>query len=122
MRLRGQVGSHPATVLYSPISGGRRSLILIMRQWMVVSGLFLLSPGAPALLPLSGMESAANPFPEAQDEAAKHNQRGVELARQGDHLGAIAEFRSAINIRPNDGEAQYNLGLSLEEIGDLDQA
>ncbi len=42
----------------------------------------------------------------------------MTLRRQGDHAGALAEFRKAVEIDPEDPEVQYNLGMELKAGGD----
>ena len=44
---------------------------------------------------------------------------GVTLRRQGDHKGALANFRKAVELDPADPNAQYNLGMELKAEGDL---
>jgi superkiller protein 3 len=52
------------------------------------------------------------------ETAASLVNRGVDLARADDHDAAIAAYRRALVLEPNDAIAHYDLGLSLEEIGD----
>ncbi|HET6372012.1 MAG TPA: tetratricopeptide repeat protein, partial [Candidatus Polarisedimenticolia bacterium] len=49
-------------------------------------------------------------------EAKEHFRRGLELARQGLHDGAVAEFQAYLASSPNDAEARFQLGRSLIEI------
>ncbi len=49
-------------------------------------------------------------------EAREHLRRGVELARQGLHDGAVAELRRSIEIYPDDAEAHFFLGRSMREM------
>ena len=44
---------------------------------------------------------------------------GVTLRRQGNHVGALVQFRKAVEIDPKDPEAQFNLGMELKSGGDL---
>ena len=60
--------------------------------------------------------------PPLTEAAHEHNRKGIGLARQGDQLDAIREFREAIRLDPHFAEAYYNLGNSLDQIGDLEQA
>lgn len=75
---------------------------------------------------------------EAGDRAAARDylERAVEgdcpastwfdlgLVRQDlrDHAGAVQAFRAALDIRPDHAEAAVNLGISLQEAGDVDAA
>jgi tetratricopeptide (TPR) repeat protein len=46
------------------------------------------------------------------------------LVRQDlrDHIGAAAAYRRALDIKPDHAEAALNLGIALQEAGDLDNA
>ena len=46
------------------------------------------------------------------------------LARQDlrDHPGAAAAYRKACDIKPDYAEAALNLGVVLQELGDIDHA
>jgi tetratricopeptide (TPR) repeat protein len=46
------------------------------------------------------------------------------LVRQDlrDHRGAAAAYRRALDIKPDHAEAALNLGVALQEAGDLDGA
>ncbi|WP_292131849.1 tetratricopeptide repeat protein [Mesorhizobium sp.] len=48
----------------------------------------------------------------------------LALVRQDlhDHVGAAAAYRKALEIRPDDAEAAVNLGVALQEAGDMDAA
>jgi Flp pilus assembly protein TadD len=46
------------------------------------------------------------------DEARRHNQLGIGFARQKNDCEAIQEFREAIRLQPDYGEAHCNLGLA----------
>ena len=43
----------------------------------------------------------------------------MTLRRQGNHVGALVQFRKAVEINPKDPEAQFNLGMELKAGGDL---
>lgn len=49
-------------------------------------------------------------------EAREHLRRGIELARQGLHDGAVAELRSAVEGLPSDPDVWFHLGRSLLEV------
>src|ERR1700753_937686 len=53
-----------------------------------------------------------------REQAALHNHAGIELAKSGNHVEAVKEFRAATLLDPRDATAYYNLGLSLSELGD----
>ena len=60
--------------------------------------------------------------PPPAEVAAHRNDLGTDLARQGLREQAIAEFRAAIRIRPDDAVAHSNLGLALREQGKPEEA
>ncbi len=45
-----------------------------------------------------------------------------ELARKGDYAAALAEWRKAVDIEPEDGKARYHLAYALDQQGQLDEA
>lgn len=47
---------------------------------------------------------------------------GFARARAGDHWGAIARYRSALEIKQADAETWANVGLSFLELGDVKRA
>ena len=51
--------------------------------------------------------------------ASAHLMLGELLRRQGDHAGALAQFRKAAELAPDDPEAQYDLGKEFKAGGDL---
>ena len=51
-----------------------------------------------------------------------HERMGVLLAEEGNLEGAIAEFRTAIRLKPDDARAHNNLGIVLKAKGDLEGA
>ncbi len=53
------------------------------------------------------------------DNVSDHYRRGVELQEKGDLEGAIAEYRTALRLDPNDVLAHANLGLVLHKKGDV---
>ncbi|PYU86650.1 MAG: hypothetical protein DMG08_29455, partial [Acidobacteria bacterium] len=74
-------------------------------------------PAAPSTeRPAQGSRSVIS------DEARKHNQSGIDLARQRNHRAAAIEFQEAVRLRPDYAEAHYNLGVALEALGELGQA
>ena len=42
--------------------------------------------------------------------------------QRGDLEEAIAEFRTAIRLKPDDGDAHYNLGIALADQGNREEA
>ena len=60
----------------------------------------------------------APPLPDAE----VFRLEGESLARSGDHLGAVAAFRKALYLDPDDAVAHLHLGLALEAAGDDDAA
>ena len=63
-------------------------------------------------LVFAGYASAQTP------SAEDHLDRGSVLADKGDLDGAIAEFRQALQLKPDDVDAHYNLGIALHSKGD----
>src|SRR5260221_4414279 len=51
-----------------------------------------------------------------REAAAGHLRRGTELARQEQHVEAVAEFRLALAASPQDSDAHFLLGRSLLAI------
>ena len=51
-----------------------------------------------------------------------HNDLGLALAQKGDVEGAIAQYKMALEIHPNDEDVHYNLGVELFLKGDVDGA
>ncbi len=50
--------------------------------------------------------------------AKAHYNLGVDLWRKGDIEGAIAEYRQAIRIKPDDAAAHYNLACACAQKRD----
>ena len=48
-----------------------------------------------------------------------HYNLGVALGSKGDLDGAIAEYREALRLNPNNDEAHVNLGVALGQQGRL---
>lgn len=48
-----------------------------------------------------------------------HYHLGTALLKKGDLEGAIAEYRTALRLNPNEAHARYSLAVSLEAIGNL---
>ncbi|MFZ1991450.1 MAG: tetratricopeptide repeat protein [Alphaproteobacteria bacterium] len=67
---------------------------------------------ALALVALAGCSSK-------EDRYARHIKRGEEFARTGNYAKASLEFRAALQIKPVSVEANYQLGLVAEQVGDL---
>ncbi len=51
-----------------------------------------------------------------------YDRQGRRLLKSGDLLGALTEFRKAVDAGPDDHGACYNLALSYEAIGDVNQS
>ncbi len=67
------------------------------------------------------MSRASNPSQPSIDAAARAQSeldRGVALARGGDLASALAAFRAASELAPQDVAAWMNLGLAHEQLGD----
>jgi tetratricopeptide (TPR) repeat protein len=57
-----------------------------------------------------------------RQRANEHNDRGVMLFHRRELAAAEAEFRKALDIRPDFAEACNNLGLTLSDLGKKDEA
>src|SRR5216683_1801703 len=53
---------------------------------------------------------------------AAHNNLGSALDAKGQHDAAIAEFKEAIRLKPDNAAAHYNLGFALNADGQRDAA
>lgn len=71
----------------------------------------------------SGLPSASGADqPAGRDAAHLHYSQGVGLLASGDLLGAKAEFREALRLRPDLVQARFSLGTALYLAGDVDSA
>ena len=50
------------------------------------------------------------------DDAMRYNARGVSKAKLGDYPGAIADFDTAIHLKPDYAIAYYNRGRAMAEL------
>ncbi len=55
-------------------------------------------------------------------EVSAYMQLGIALRNGGEAEGALAAFRQAVQVKPDDAVAHNNLGFALEERGDLKAA
>jgi tetratricopeptide (TPR) repeat protein len=74
------------------------------------------------VLALSACAAAQQVAEPVRAEARDHNQKGIALARSGNHIAAVKEFREAVALRPDYGEAHFNLGISLTQLGEVNAA
>jgi len=70
-------------------------------------------------LPGSGIGQSAQP---ASGDADAFLRRGIDAQQHGDVKTAIEEYRKALAIRPEMGEARANLGAALAATGQFDAA
>ena len=56
--------------------------------------------------------------PEANPVAGRYNRQGMERYQQGQWLAAKENFEEAIRADPDEAEPEYNLALSLDQLGD----
>ena len=94
----------------------------LSRVWSDLSANYL--DGAPAQQAYSrAREAADRAIALSPDLAAAHVARGrlLEVASL-DWRGGEAEFRRAVALAPNDGDARYWLGKQFATYGELDQA
>ena len=59
---------------------------------------------------------------DGPDTALAHCNRGTALKTQGDLDGAIAEYRAALCLQPNNPMAHFELGRALWTKGDSEAA
>ena len=55
---------------------------------------------------------------EANPVAGTYNRQGMERYQQGQWLAAKENFEEAIRADPDEAEPEYNLALSLDQLGD----
>lgn len=90
-----------------------------------LAGVVTLLSLAPSLASESrAFEMAQVPQPTLNQlqEAESHNDRGVELANQGQYQAATTAFNQAIAIYPQYEKAYSNLGIALGSQGKLTEA
>jgi TolB-like protein/Tfp pilus assembly protein PilF len=94
----------------------------LSRVWARLGGGFL--EGAPAQEAFARARAAADRALSLSPElAAAHLARGYVLLRTGfDWRGTEAEFRRAVELAPNDGQAKFYLGNQLAAFGEVDRA
>ncbi len=51
-----------------------------------------------------------------------HYNKGLDLFGEGKHEEAIAEYRKALEVDPDDGEIHMAISMSYQQMGNLDQA
>ncbi len=69
-------------------------------------------------IPVNGiakMDAPATDFYRIFDQAG-------ELARKGEYAAALSEWRKAVELDPEDGQARYHLAFALDKQGHLDEA
>lgn len=55
-------------------------------------------------------------------DALSRDTMGCVYARLGNHHAALAHFREAVRIEPDEGEFRYNLAVTLNFLGQIDEA
>ena len=58
----------------------------------------------------------------AAQTAAQYRQKAIELSQAKSWDEAIASYRKALDLEPNDPDTHYNLALALKYKGDTKQA
>ena len=94
----------------------------LSRAWVDLGGDFL-EGAAAAEANAKAREATERALALSPDLAAAHNARG-DLLQLVDFNwgGAEAEYRRALELSPNEAQAQFNLGSALASYGELDQA
>ena len=64
---------------------------------------------------LASMDAPATDFYRVLDSAGA-------LARKGDYQAALAEWRKAVELDPEDAKARYHLGFALDKVGQTQPA
>src|ERR1700716_5758 len=72
-----------------------------------------------AFLLVLGVLSATSSFAQT---AENYRQQAIELSRTKSWGGAIANYRKALELEPNDSLTHYNLALALKYKGDPTKA
>lgn len=68
------------------------------------------------------MAAVAHAQPAPSGDALEHNNRGAALLKDGKKVEAVAEFRKALAVSPEDATAQANLAYAYEQSGQLEEA
>ena len=87
--------------------GAILSLIPIGQPLLIKTGVVLSTTGL--ILAVSENAHARN--------ADYYFNRGYEKAEKGDHIGAIADYKKAIDINTKDDSSYNNRGVSRERLG-----
>jgi tetratricopeptide (TPR) repeat protein len=72
--------------------------------------------------PKSNASHGISMFLVGEPQAHAYANLGVALDSKGDLNGAIAEYQSALQLKPDDAKTHANLGLAPEKKGDSDGA
>ena len=75
------------------------------------------TPGKAAAAPLP-LEAELGPT----EKSAHHQNQGNEFLKVGQFAAAVAEYRQAVAITPEDEDAHYNLAFALAKSGDKEGA
>lgn len=65
----------------------------------------------------SGSPSVASPLAAAASLADEHHARGYALRKQGDFVGAVAEYSRALELDPTHFKAMFNRAFSYDKVG-----
>ena len=87
--------------------GAILSLIPLGQPLLIKTGVFFLTTGLVLSFP---EKVSARNFDYYFD-------RAYEKSKNGDHIGAIADFTKAIEIDPKDHDSYHNRGVSRESLG-----
>jgi WD40 repeat protein len=124
---------HKHAILLAEEPGGdderSRRLMSMMRRCACGTWYELLRYACPkcgssmSLTPGSLLSAEANEFMDNRQALARlHTDRGVMLAKRGQHEEALAEYSKAIEANPWNATAHQNVGTALWQLGDLTEA
>jgi len=68
------------------------------------------------------LDKILSPVNNLNDIVDSYNQAGLSYFHAGRHKEAIEQFKKALFFKPRDAKIHYNLGLTYDAMGHLDEA